>query len=90
MSDDLHSHMNSVHLKIRPFECETYDGYLHTREALSQGGLHARCTPKSTCAVTAGKFPKVEEVFKTMHTRMAAVYFTTATGASYVLDTGIS
>ena len=41
-------------------------------------------------AVTAALFSKVEEVLKTMHARMTAVFLTPATGASYVSHTGIS
>ena len=41
MSDDHHSHMNSVHLKINLLSVRCAKGYLHTREALGQGGIHA-------------------------------------------------
>ena len=37
--------------------------------------------PTETYAVTAGTFSKVEEVLKTMHARMTAVFLTPATSA---------
>ena len=40
ISDELHSHMFGVLLKH--FKCETCKMFLHTREALSQGGIHAQ------------------------------------------------
>ena len=37
MSDDLHSHMNSVHLEIKPFECDTYKRLFARQKSLEPG-----------------------------------------------------
>ena len=37
MSDELHSHMNSVHLEIKPFECDTYKRLFARQKSLEPG-----------------------------------------------------
>ena len=37
MSDDLHSHMKSVHLKIKPFKCETCKRLFAHKKSLEPG-----------------------------------------------------
>ena len=49
MSDDLHSHTNSVHLKIKPFKCETCKGLFAHKRSLEPGRYSCTVNAQDVC-----------------------------------------
>ena len=49
MSDDLHSHTNSVHLKIKPFKCETCKGLFAHKRSLEPGRYLCTVNAQDVC-----------------------------------------
>ena len=87
MSDDLHSHMNSVHLKIKPFEtCKRL--FAHKR-SLEPGRYSCTVKAQDVCG-HCGKVFKSRGSLEDHARSLTAVFLTPATSASYVSDTGIS
>ena len=49
MSDDLHSHTNSVHLKIKPFKCETCKRLFAHNRSLEPGRYSCTVNAQDVC-----------------------------------------
>ena len=49
MSDDLHSHTNNVHLKIKPFKCEMYKKLFAHKRSLEPGRYSCTVNAQDVC-----------------------------------------